>query len=130
MTLESIVNLIYLIVITVAAGASVILTVLMWKAKGSTKSGKTEFNQLNDQNFFIKMLERMVTYLTNAEEVYKAFKGTTDKYGEMKLNDVLTKIQSDYIAEGKVFDGEKWKSIIDYVIKMTKVVNNDENISG
>lgn len=130
MTLNEIVNLIYLIIIAAAACSTVILTILTWKAKKSSKGTSEEFNQLNDQNFFIKMLERMITYLSNAEEVYKAFKGTTDKYGEMKLNDVLTKIQSDYIAEGKVFDGEKWKSIIDYVIKMTKVVNNDKNISG
>lgn len=130
MTLSEIVNLIYLIIIAVATCSTVILTIFAWKTRKSSKGTSEEFNQLNDQNFFIKMLERMVTYLTNAEEVYKAFKGTTDKYGEMKLNDVLTKIQSDYIAEGKVFDGDKWKSIIDYVIKMTKVVNNDENVSG
>ena len=42
----------------------------------------------------------------------------------MKLNDVLTKIQSDYIASGKVFNKDEWTNIISKVVSMTKVVNN------
>lgn len=126
MKLQTITNIIYLVLCCVSIISAVIVTCKSYKAK---KLSKDESNQLDNNNFFISMLDKMVEYLGNAEKVYAAFKGKTKDYGKMKLNDVLTKIQSDYIASGKVFNKDEWTNIISKVVSMTKVVNNDECIS-
>ena len=121
MKLQTITNIIYLVLCCLSIIYAVIVTCKSYKAK---KLSKDESNQLDNNNFFISMLDKMIEYLGNAEKVYAAFKDKTKDYGEMKLNDVLTKIQSDYIASGKVFNKDEWTNIISKVVSMTKVVNN------
>ena len=122
MKLQTITNIIYLVLCCLSIISAVIVTCKSYKAK---KLSKDESNQLDNNNFFISMLDKMIEYLGNAEKVYAASKDKTKDYGEMKLNDVLTKIQSDYIASGKVFNKDEWTNIISKVVSMTKVVNND-----
>ena len=108
--------------VLISVALSIVVTIRSFRSK--KKNGKS--NQLDDTNFFISMLDKMVDYLSTAEKVYAAFKDKTKDYGEMKLNDVLSKIQNDYISSGRTFDKTQWANIIDKVIGMTKVVNNDK----
>ena len=125
MTINNILKIIYAVMVLISVALSVVVTIRSFRSK--KKNGKS--NQLDNTNFFISMLDKMVDYLSTAEKVYAAFKDKTKDYGEMKLNDVLSKIQNDYISSGRTFDKTQWTNIIDKVISMTKVVNNDINIS-
>lgn len=121
MTINNILKIIYAVMVLISVALSIVVTIRSFRSK--KKNGKS--NQLDDTNFFISMLDKMVDYLSTAEKVYAAFKDKTKDYGEMKLNDVLSKIQNDYISSGRTFDKTQWTNIIDKVIGMTKVVNND-----
>ena len=120
MTINNILKIIYAVMVLISVALSIVVTIRSFRSK--KKNGKS--NQLDDTNFFISMLDKMVDYLSTAEKVYAAFKDKTKDYGEMKLNDVLSKIQNDYISSGRTFDKTQWTNIIDKVISMTKVVNN------
>ena len=122
MTINNILKIIYAVMVLISVALSIVVTIRSFRSK--KKNGKS--NQLDDTNFFISMLDKMVDYLSTAEKVYAAFKDKTKDYGEMKLNDVLSKIQNDYISSGRTFDKTQWANIIDKVIGMTKVVNNDK----
>ena len=121
MTINNILKIIYAVMVLISVALSIVVTIRSFRSK--KKNGKS--NQLDNTNFFISMLDKMVDYLSTAEKVYAAFKDKTKDYGEMKLNDVLSKIQNDYISSGRTFDKTQWTNIIDKVIGMTKVVNND-----
>lgn len=121
MTINNILKIIYAVMVLISVALSIVVTIRSFRSK--KKNGKS--NQLDDTNFFISMLDKMVDYLSTAEKVYAAFKDKTKDYGEMKLNDVLSKIQNDYISSGRTFNKTEWTNIIDKVIGMTKVVNND-----
>ena len=122
MAINNILKIIYAVMVLISVALSIVVTIRSFHSK--KKNGKS--NQLDDTNFFISMLDKMVEYLSTAEKVYAAFKDKTKDYGEMKLNDVLSKIQNDYISSGRTFDKTEWTNIIDKVIGMTKVVNNDQ----
>lgn len=123
MTINNILKIIYAVMVLISVALSIVVTIRSFHSK--KKNGKSK--QLDDTNFFISMLDKMVDYLSTAEKVYAAFKDKTKDYGEMKLNDVLSKIQNDYISSGRTFDKTQWTNIIDKVIGMTKVVNNETN---
>ena len=122
MTINNILKIIYAVMVLISVALSIVVTIRSFRSK--KKNGKS--NQLDNTNFFISMLDKMVDYLSTAEKVYAAFKDKTKDYGEMKLNDVLSKIQNDYISSGRTFDKTQWTNIIDKVISMTKVVNNEK----
>lgn len=135
MTLKQIYYLIYAIVISIVTILALVQTIVLFKKNKTEKVKKysdkeiekTEKENLVEHNDFMSfmstMTNKVMEYIMIAEKTFSGYKGLIDNYGDIKINDVLTKIKQDCISAGRTFDEEMWRYFIQRLIEFTKNVN-------
>lgn len=135
MTLKQIYYLIYAIVIAIVTILALVQTIVLFKKnktekvkkysdKEIEKAEKENLVEHNDfMSFMSTMTNKVMEYIMIAEKTFKGYKGLIDNYGDIKINDVLTKIKQDCISAGRTFDEEMWRYFIQRLIEFTKNVN-------
>lgn len=135
MTLKQIYYLIYAIVIAIVTILALVQTIVLFKKnktekvkkysdKEIEKAEKENLVEHNDfMSFMSTMTNKVMEYIMIAEKTFSGYKGLIDNYGDIKINDVLTKIKQDCISAGRTFDEEMWRYFIQRLIEFTKNVN-------
>lgn len=135
MTLKQIYYLIYAIVISIVTILALVQTIVLFKKnktekvkkysdKEIEKSEKENLVEHNDfMSFMSTMTNKVMEYIMIAEKTFSGYKGLIDNYGDIKINDVLTKIKQDCISAGRTFDEGMWRYFIQRLIEFTKNVN-------
>lgn len=135
MTLKQIYYLIYAIVISIVTILALVQTIVLFKKnktekvkkysdKEIEKAEKENLVEHNDfMSFMSTMTNKVMEYIMIAEKTFSGYKGLIDNYGDIKINDVLTKIKQDCISAGRTFDEEMWRYFIERLIEFTKNVN-------
>lgn len=135
MTLKQIYYLIYAIVISIVTILALVQTIVLFKKnktekvkkysdKEIEKAEKENLVEHNDfMSFMSTMTNKVMEYIMIAEKTFSGYKGLIDNYGDIKINDVLTKIKQDCISAGRTFDEEMWRYFIQRLIEFTKNVN-------
>lgn len=135
MTLKQIYYLIYAVVIAIVTVLALVQTIVLFKKnktekvkkysdKEIEKAEKENLVEHNDfMSFMSTMTNKVMEYIMIAEKTFGGYKGLIDNYGDIKINDVLTKIKQDCISAGRTFDEEMWRYFIERLIEFTKNVN-------
>ena len=135
MTLKQIYYLIYAIVISIVTVLALVQTIVLFKKnktekvkkysdKEIEKAEKENLVEHNDfMSFMSTMTNKVMEYIMITEKTFSGYKGLIDNYGDIKINDVLTKIKQDCISAGRTFDEEMWRYFIHRLIEFTKNVN-------
>ncbi len=135
MTLKQIYYLIYAVVIAIVTILALVQTIVLFKKnktekvkkysdKEIEKAEKENLVEHNDfMSFMSTMTNKVMEYIMIAEKTFSGYKGLIDNYGDIKINDVLTKIKQDCISAGRTFDEEMWRYFIQRLIEFTKNVN-------
>lgn len=135
MTLGKLFQLFYAIAIVIAIVAGLIQTIIIFRHNKGTKipkaSKKEEKVQLTEQvkgrDFMAMMRDKITNYIAIAERAFKGMKGVVDNYGDLKLENVLSKIRTDCLENGVKYDENDWRYYIENLISFTKYVNNDKD---
>lgn len=142
MTLKQIYYLIYAVVIAIVTVLALVQTIVLFKKnktekvkkysdKEIEKAEKENLVEHNDfMSFMSTMTNKVMEYIMVAEKTFGGYKGLIDNYGDIKINDVLTKIKQDCISAGRTFDEEMWRYFIQRLIEFTKNVNAPKDTKG
>lgn len=135
MTLKQIYYLIYAVVIAIVTVLALVQTIVLFKKNKTEKVKKYSDKEIekaekenlvkhNDfMSFMSTMTDKVMEYIMIAEKTFGGYKGLIDNYGDIKINDVLTKIKQDCISAGRTFDEQMWRYFIERLIEFTKNVN-------
>lgn len=110
------VQIIYYVILILLVLANVITIII---SKRKKKLGSTDGS--DDLTKFKNTLDKILNLTLNAETLFGAI--TTGKVGEMKLQDVISKLQIDCLSNGEEFDEQSMKDIISDLISWSKKVN-------
>lgn len=135
MTLGKLFQLFYVIAIVIAIVAGLIQTIIIFRRNKGTKIPKTSkkeekvqlTEQVKWQDFLARMKNNITYYISIAEKAFKGMKGLVDNYGELKLENVLSKIRTDCLEQGVKYDESYWRNYIENLISFTKYVNNGKD---
>lgn len=112
----------YTIVSLSLAGTSIILNIIIALAR---KKAKDKTLGAEDNVSFIDKLSKILSYVTSAEKLFNSI--SKNKTGELKLQDVITKLKVDCLENGKTFNEDEYNSIVNKLITFSKEVNNKSN---
>lgn len=135
MTLGKLFQLLYVFAIVIAIVAGLIQTIIIFRRNKGTKIPKTSkkeekvqlTEQVKGQDFLAIMKNKITYYIAIAEKAFKGMKGLVDNYGDLKLENVLSKIRTDCLEQGVKYDEGYWRSYIEQMIDFSKVINNDKD---
>lgn len=134
MTLGKLFQLLYVIAIVIAIVAGLIQTVIIFRRNKGTKIPKTSkkeekvqlTEQVKWQDFLATMKNNITYYIAIAEKAFKGMKGLVDNYGELKLENVLSKIRTDCLEQGVKYEEYYWRDYVEKMIDFSKRINNDK----
>lgn len=134
MTLGKLFQLFYAIAIVIAIVAGLIQTIIIFRRNKGTKMSKTSkkeekvqlTEQVKWQDFLARMKSNITYYISIAEKAFKGMKGLVDNYGELKLENVLSKIRTDCLEQGVKYEEYYWRDYVENLISFTKAVNTDK----
>lgn len=131
MTLGKIIQLLYVLAIVTAIVVGFIQTLILFRRNKGTKVKKTSTKEENVQlteqvekmDFFNTMRYKVMNYIGIAEKAYSGLKGVVGNYGDVKLENVLSKIRTDCAEQGVEYDEDSWKHYINSLIAFTNEIN-------
>lgn len=135
MTLGKLFQLLYVIAIVIAIVAGLIQTIIIFRrnkgtkiSKGLKKATKVQLTeQVKGRDFMAMMRDKITNYIAIAEQAFKGMKGVVDNYGDLKLENVLSKIRTDCLENDVKYDENDWRYYIENLISFTKYVNNGKD---
>lgn len=91
------------------------------------KKKKTATNETEKEKAKMDLFEHTLSFIQDAEKLFKnvnnIMKAQGTPVGDLKKDNVITKLQQYAIEKGYSFDVEFWSGKIDEIISMTKNVN-------
>lgn len=112
-------DIVYLVLVVLCAIIALISTIIAVRKRKATNKDDVQ-SVANENSFFEEFAYKAVELINNAENMFKKF--GVNKAGELKLDNVLTKLRTYITDRGCTFDEEKWTSFI------KDIVNTGNNI--
>lgn len=112
-------DIVYLVLVVLCAIIAFISTIIAVRKRKATNNDDVQ-PLVNENSFFEEFAYKAVELINNAENMFKKF--GVSKAGELKLDNVLTKLRTYITDRGCTFDEEKWTSFI------KDIVNTGNNI--
>lgn len=112
-------DIVYLVLVVLCAIIAFISTIIAVRKRKATNNDDVQ-PLANENSFFEEFANKAVELINNAENMFKKF--GVSKAGELKLDNVLTKLRTYITDRGCTFDEEKWTSFI------KNIVNTGNNI--
>lgn len=112
-------DIVYLALVVLCAFVALISTIIAVRKRKATNKDDVQ-SAANENSFFEEFAYKAVELINNAENMFKKF--GVNKAGELKLDNVLTKLRTYITDRGCTFDEEKWTSFI------KDIVNTGNNI--
>ena len=112
-------DIVYLVLVVLCAFVALISTIIAVRKRKAMNKDDVQ-SVANESSFFEEFANKAVELINNAESMFKKF--GVSKAGELKLDNVLTKLRTYITDRGCTFDEEKWTSFI------KNIVNTGNNI--